>query len=121
MNQYAETSKEIERLKNIVESYAASARSIALWLNAYCDRSLAYDKMISDAAQKAADDLIRVTAERDAAIALCRKANWCNGCKHFAGLDGCLLSLMQSCNTENDLYCFCGAQKGDIVWKNARN
>lgn len=59
--------KEIERLKDIVEAYAESARSVALWLDAYCDRSLPYDKMILDAAQKAVVALSRVEAERDAA------------------------------------------------------
>lgn len=65
----AEKGKEIERLKDIVEAYAESARSIALWLDAYCDRSLPYDKMILDAAQKAVVALSRVEAERDAAVA----------------------------------------------------
>lgn len=61
----AEKDKEIERLRGIVEAYATSARSIALWLDTYCDRSLPYDKMILDAAQKAAVALSRVEAERD--------------------------------------------------------
>ena len=63
----SENDKETERLRGIVEAYAASARSIALQLDAYCDRSLPYDKMILDAAQKAVVALSRVEAERDAA------------------------------------------------------
>ena len=66
----SENDKETERLRGIVEAYAASARSIALQLDAYCDRSLPYDKMILDAAQKAVVALSRVEAERDAAVAL---------------------------------------------------
>lgn len=61
-------------LTTVVKSYAVSARSIALWLRAYCDRSLPYDKMISDAAQKAASALSRVEAERDAARQDCAVA-----------------------------------------------
>lgn len=72
-------------LTTVVKSYAVSARSIALWLRAYCDRSLPYDKMISDAAQKAASALARMKAERDAAIA--DISHVCPTCGQFQGGD----------------------------------
>ena len=45
----------IERAENaekIVDEYAESARAIALWLSAYCDKTLSYPSMISNAARK---------------------------------------------------------------------
>lgn len=45
----------IERSVNaekIVDEYAESARAIALWLSAYCDKTLSYTSMISNAARK---------------------------------------------------------------------
>lgn len=74
----AEKHKEIERLKGIVDAYATSARSVALWLGEYCDRSLPYDKMILEAAQKAAAASSRVTAERDEALKDC--SGYCATC-----------------------------------------
>lgn len=66
---------EVEKLTEIRDKYAASARTIALWLEKYCDRALTYDEMIADAAMKVAKDVDRLTAqaktleaERDAAI-----------------------------------------------------
>lgn len=46
----AERERDEEKLK--VDEYAESARAIALWLSAFCDRSLSYPKMISNAARK---------------------------------------------------------------------
>ena len=55
--------------------YAESARAIALWLSAFCDKSLSYPSMISNAARKVslayADMEARAEKaerERDAAI-----------------------------------------------------
>ena len=60
---------ELELKNNIVERYAASARSISLYLKDFCNRSLPYDEMISDAVRKAETELEQVKRERDAAAA----------------------------------------------------
>lgn len=41
-----------EKAEKIVEEYAESARAIALWLSEYCDKTLSYPSMISNAARK---------------------------------------------------------------------
>lgn len=41
-----------EAAEKIVDEYAESARAIALWLTAFCDKSLSYPSMISNAARK---------------------------------------------------------------------
>lgn len=41
-----------EAAEKIVDEYAESARAIALWLTAFCDRTLSYPSMISNAARK---------------------------------------------------------------------
>lgn len=46
----AERERDEEKLK--VDEYAESARAIALWLSAFCDKSLSYPQMISNAARK---------------------------------------------------------------------
>lgn len=46
----AERERDEEKLK--VDEYAESARAIALWLSEFCDKSLAYPQMISNAARK---------------------------------------------------------------------
>lgn len=50
---------EVERLGNMMGDYGKSARIIALYLSRFCNRSLPYDEMISDAARKA-DEHIHV-------------------------------------------------------------
>ena len=64
-----------EAAEKIVGEYAESARAIALWLSAFCDKSLSYPSMISNAARKVslayADMEARAEKaerERDAAI-----------------------------------------------------
>lgn len=42
----------IENMKKIVDEYAESARAIALWLSEYCDKTLSYPSMISNAVRK---------------------------------------------------------------------
>lgn len=46
---------ELERLRNIVDAYAVSARTIALYLQSFCDSSLPYADMIADASRKASE------------------------------------------------------------------
>ena len=46
--------KERDEEKSKVDEYADSARAIALWLAGFCDRSLSYPQMISNAARKIA-------------------------------------------------------------------
>lgn len=60
---------------NAVESYAAAARVIALYLERFCDQTLPYPEMIADASRKAAAEIERLSAlpaaddARDAEIA----------------------------------------------------
>ena len=42
--------------------------------------------------------------ERDAAIKMLRKIEWCNGCKNFRGLQGCRIGALVTCNPQNDMY-----------------
>lgn len=44
--------EQAEKAEKIVDEYAESARAIALWLYAYCDKTLSYPSMISNAARK---------------------------------------------------------------------
>lgn len=44
--------------------------------------------------------------ERDAAIKMLRKIEWCNGCKNFRGLQGCRIGALVTCNPQNDMYVF---------------
>lgn len=41
-----------EKAEKIVDEYAESARAIALWLSAYCEKTLSYPSMISNATRK---------------------------------------------------------------------
>lgn len=41
-----------ENAEKIVDEYAESARAIALWISAFCDKSMSYPQMISNAARK---------------------------------------------------------------------
>lgn len=50
-------------LNRVVDAYARSARTVALWLKKYCDNRLSYDEMIVDAARKAAKEIDLLTAE----------------------------------------------------------
>lgn len=44
--------------------------------------------------------------ERNAAIKMLRKIEWCNGCKNFRGLQGCRIGALVTCNPQNDMYVF---------------
>lgn len=44
--------------------------------------------------------------ERNAAIKMLRKIEWCNGCKNFRGLQGCRIGALATCNPQNDMYVF---------------
>ena len=44
--------------------------------------------------------------ERDAAVKMLRKIEWCNGCKNFRGLQGCRIGALVTCNPQNDMYVF---------------
>ena len=58
-------------------------------------------------------ELEQVKAGRDAAIEYLREIEWCAGCKHFGGLDGCKKWAMGQCTEKHDLYEFVGPQKED--------
>ena len=58
-------------------------------------------------------ELEQVKAGRDAAIEYLREIEWCAGCKHFGGLDGCKKWAMGQCTEKHDLYEFVGSQKED--------
>ena len=58
-------------------------------------------------------ELEQVKADRDAAIEYLREIEWCAGCKHFGGLDGCKKWAMGQCTEKHDLYEFIGPQKED--------
>lgn len=61
--------------------------------------------------EKLRKQLKQTQAERDAAITLMRKINWCSGCVHFMGLGGCADDAMRVCDKSNDHYQFRGPQK----------
>ena len=63
--------------------------------------------------EKLRDELEQVKAERDAAIEYLREIEWCAGCKHFGGLDGCKKWAMGQCTEKHDLYEFVGPKKED--------
>lgn len=44
--------------------------------------------------------------ERNVAIKMLRKIEWCNGCKNFRGLQGCRIGALVTCNPQNDMYVF---------------
>jgi len=57
---------EIDRLTEIVDAHASSARIIALYLKPYCDENQSYAEMIADASRKAREEIDRLKVERDA-------------------------------------------------------
>ena len=63
--------------------------------------------------EKLRSELGQVKAGRDAAIEYLREIEWCAGCKHFGGLDGCKKWAMGQCTEKHDLYEFIGPQKED--------
>ena len=58
-------------------------------------------------------ELEKVKEKYDAAIEYLREIEWCAGCKHFGGLDGCKKWAMGQCTEKHDLYEFIGPQKED--------
>lgn len=60
-------------------------------------------KKQAEAAEARAEKAAR---ERDAAIKMLRKIEWCNGCKNFRGLQGCRIGDLVTCNPQNDMYVF---------------
>lgn len=44
--------------------------------------------------------------ERDAAVKMLRKIEWCYGCKNFRSLQGCRIGALVICNPQNDMYVF---------------
>ena len=72
-----------------------------------------YDQMIDALSATDSAELEQVKASRDAAIEYLREIEWCAGCKHFGGLDGCKKWAMGQCTEKHDLYEFVGPQKED--------
>lgn len=90
----AERERDEEKLK--VDEYAESARAIALYLSAFCDKSLSYPQMISNAARKisvAYADMEKraekAEKERDAAVDDLKRFGQCGACKNYYREDGC--------------------------------
>lgn len=86
----------VEKAEKIVDEYAESARAIALWLSAFCDKSLSYPQMISNAARKisvAYADMEKCAEkaekERDAAVNDLKRFGQCGACKNYYREDGC--------------------------------
>ena len=63
--------------------------------------------------EKLRAELEKVKRERYVAIEYLREIEWCAGCKHFGGLDGCKKWAMGQCTEKHDLYEFVGPQKED--------
>lgn len=63
--------------------------------------------------EKLRAELEQVKAKRDAAIEYLREIEWCAGCKHFGGPDGCKKWVMGQCAEKHDLYEFVGPEKED--------
>ncbi len=91
-----------EAAEKIVDEYAASARAIALWLNAFCDKSLSYPSMISNAARKVSFAYADMEAraekaekERDAAQAIIAQDIGVTGVHAIKTCFGCPLEKVQ--------------------------
>lgn len=67
--------RQLAEKQKIIDAYAVSARTIALYLKDFCDESLPYADMIADAARKVDAKLADVTAERDALLDFAIKAD----------------------------------------------
>ena len=65
----AEKKRDEEKIK--ADEYADSARTIAFWLAGFCDRSLSYPQMISNAARKIALAYADMEKRAEAAEARC--------------------------------------------------
>lgn len=85
-----------EKAEKIVEEYAEAARAIALWLSAFCDKSMFYPQMIRNAARKisVAYEVMEKRAEkaekeRDAAVDDLKRFGQCGACKNYYREDGC--------------------------------
>ena len=78
-----------------------------------CDEAATALSTLQAENEKLRDELEQVKAERDAAIEYLREIEWCAGCKHFGGLDGCKKWAMGQCTEKHDLYEFVGPKKED--------
>ena len=78
-----------------------------------CDEVVTALSTLQAENEKLRGELKQVKRERDAAIEYLREIEWCAGCKHFGGLDGCKKWAMGQCTEKHDLYEFIGPQKED--------
>lgn len=84
---------EVHTAVNTLNDYAAAARTIALYLDRFCNRSLDYPTMIADAARNAEAELKQVKRERDAL------------CKYLAEILDCPCNFSP---TDEEMFDFCG-------------
>ena len=101
--------KLIERLRT--ESLYADKAGLEI-MDACMDAATALSTLQAEN-EKLRAELEQVKAGRDAAIEYLREIEWCAGCKHFGGLDGCKKWAMGQCTEKHDLYEFIGPQKED--------
>lgn len=76
----------------LLNRYAAAARTIALYLDEFCDTGKPYDEMIACAARSAAEALERVKQELDAAVKCL-----CASCKKIS-LSGNMITCCGMCH-----------------------
>ena len=96
--------KLIERLRK--EAYGSDIEDLLL------EAATALSTLQSEN-EKLRAELEQVKRERYVAIEYLREIEWCAGCKHFGGLDGCKKWAMGQCTEKHDLYEFFGPQKED--------
>lgn len=105
---------DIEKL--IEQLHDASQSQIGMWAednSAVIGKSATALSTLQAENEKMRAELEQVKAERDAAIEYLREIEWCAGCKHFGGLDGCKKWIMGQCTEKHDFYKFVGPQKED--------
>lgn len=93
-NRRAEQGQTAKAAENeaLLNRYAAAARTIALYLDEFCDTGKPYDEMIACAARSAAEDLERVKQELDAAVKCL-----CASCKKIS-LSGNMITCCEMCH-----------------------
>ena len=107
-----------------VEKLIEQLRSYTYWLGQdgpeshdirplICDEAATAISTLQDENEKRRAELEKVKEKYDAAIEYLREIEWCAGCKHFGGLDGCKKWAMGQCTEKHDLYEFIGPQKED--------
>lgn len=102
--------KLIERLRYYCQEWKAYHNDLYRYDPEYAATALS---MLQKENEKLRTELEQVKAGRDAAIEYLREIEWCAGCKHFGGLDGCKKWAMGQCTEKHDLYEFIGPQKED--------